>query len=364
MNVRSLRYLVPAVAVGLALSCAKSNPASPSSGSTSSIGAPQPASPANAAQIRNIDQPVTLSVANGVITGTASATYTFEVATDPGFNTKVQTKSVAESSNGRTSVTLDMLSSATDYYWHVREAGGGNTGVFGTTYRFTIGPAISLGAPTPVTPLAGTVTSGWPTLVVGDAPRQGPVGAVVYLFEVSANASFSPALYSQNVPESAGQTSWVMPIALPAPTQTTLYWRATAIDSASGVTGPASAAQSFTWAPPTRQAQLAAQEGVVLWPGAQPTGTNGHAQMGDNWNVQQIVSFDGHLFTSPTIDELRIFDLMDRGMSPAAAIDWLNANGYAPYALWYPSPGVIAFQYEYMAPNANGAWDIVVRVGA
>ena len=43
-----------------------------------------PVSPVNGAQIVFATQPLTLSVSNGVSTGSAASTYTFEVATDAG----------------------------------------------------------------------------------------------------------------------------------------------------------------------------------------------------------------------------------------------------------------------------------------
>src|SRR5207244_8101601 len=60
------------------------------------IAAPRLLTPAANKQIPNRDQPVTLTIINGVTTGSTSLTYTFEVATDAGFATKVVTKEVAE----------------------------------------------------------------------------------------------------------------------------------------------------------------------------------------------------------------------------------------------------------------------------
>ncbi len=72
-----------------------SAPAQPSSSTTAvdssltaSVTAPRPLSPAAGALIRNADQPATLVVANATITS-GSATYTFEVATDAAFASKV-----------------------------------------------------------------------------------------------------------------------------------------------------------------------------------------------------------------------------------------------------------------------------------
>jgi hypothetical protein len=76
---------------------------------TASIAAPSPLAPANNAQIRNLDQPVTLIVQNAITTK-PGLTYTFEVATDPAFASKVQTKdAVVEGTSGQTGVRLDQL---------------------------------------------------------------------------------------------------------------------------------------------------------------------------------------------------------------------------------------------------------------
>jgi hypothetical protein len=75
------------------------------------------------------------------------------------------------------------------------------------------------------------------------------------------------------------------------------------------------------------------------------------------------VSFDGVRFLNPPIDEVRIFDLLDRGMDPQGAIDWMNGHGYPTIAAFYPPVNVIGFQFEYLA-FINGQWDIVLKVGA
>ena len=127
---------------------------------------------------------------------------------------------------------------------------------------------------------------------------------------------------------------------------------------------PATVAQPFTYGPlPPAAVTIAAQEGVVLWPGVQPPGTNGHAVLGNNWNVQSLQSFTGVTFLSPELEQIRIFDLLDRGMDPQSAINWMQANGYSTVAAWYASVQVIGFDFEYMA-LINGRWDLVVKVGA
>jgi hypothetical protein len=244
MRCRAYGLVVFCSALLAASACGKSNPTSPSS-QTASVVAPRSAVPANAAQIPNLAQPVTLIVQNAIVTQPGGTTYTFEVATDAAFATKVQTKDgVAEGSSGQTSVKLDNLAADKDYYWHVRATAGGTVGVFGTAYKFTIGPAIVINAPTPVVPANGASTSDHPTLAVTNATRSGPAGAIVYRFDISSSATFATVTVTGTVPEGRGQTSFTPSTALAA--NTTFYWRATAIDQTNSISGPPSPTQSFT----------------------------------------------------------------------------------------------------------------------
>lgn len=358
MDARVSRFS-SAVLVGLfAAACSSTTTPTPS------VTIPRPVQPANGALTRNVDQPVTLVIQNAVVTASSGTTYMFEVATDSAFASKVQTKdAIAEGGGGRTSVRLDTLRAGTDYYWHVRAQNGGTTGVFGATYKFTVGPAVVLNAPTPVGPLTGGTSYGWPTFTVDNAPRTGPAGSIVYRFEVAASAAFTPVLVTATVAETPNQTSFT-PRAEQAPAaQTTLYWRVTASDAGNGVASPASEVQSFTYAPPTPQNILASLQGFVLWPAAQPPGTNGHAVLGRNWQIQTVTSFDGVTHVIPTLEQLRVFDLLDRGYAPQAALNWMNANGYPTTAVYYSGVEVIGFPFEYMA-LIDGQWHLVIRVGA
>ena len=346
------------VVLAAAASCSTSNAAVESL--TASIVAPRPLSPANNVSIKNADQPVTLIVQNAISTR-PGLTYTFEVATDAAFVSKVQTKdAVAEGTSGQTGVKLDALAPAKDYYWHARATGGGTTGLFGTVFKLTIGPAITIDAPVPIAPLSGTQTSTRPALRVTNAMRQGPAGAITYKFEVASASTFASIVASGTSVETVTETRFVPATDLPA--NVTFFWRATALDAANGISSAPSAVQSFTTVP-SAAGLIAAQLGVVLWPGAQPPGATGQAVLGDFWNVETIVSFDGVPFLNPPVDAVRLFDLLDRGFDPQGAIDWMNSNGYPTGAAWYPGPAVIGIPHEYMA-YINGRWDLVLRVGA
>jgi hypothetical protein len=337
------------MALAAAGACTSSTPAQPSAtapaataaNSTASVAAPRPLTPANNASVRNADQPISLIVRNAITTATSAVTYTFEVASDAAFANKVQTKDgVAEGGGGQTSVRLDTLPAARDYWWHARALGGGTTGVFGTAYKLTVGAAITIDAPAPIAPLNGATTPARPALRVTNAARSGPVGPLTYRFEISTTSTFSSAIASGTNAEGVNETGFVPAADLPL--DGVLYWRAFAIDAANGV---------------------AAQLGVPLWPGQQPPGTIGHARMGNFWNVEYVTSFDGVRFLNPPLDQVQVFDLLDRGLDPQAAIDWMNSHGYRTAAAYYPAVQVIGFQFEYMALIA-GSWDIVLKVGA
>jgi len=357
MQYRNIRTYLALAVLAAAASCSKSNPAQPSGSAadsggslTASIAAPRPMTPANNGTVKNSDQPVTLVALNAVSTK-AGVTYTFEVATDAGFGTKIQTKdNVAEGTGGQTSVKLDALPAAKDYYWHVRASGGGTTGVFGATYKFTIGPAISLSAPVPVSPLTGAATSDRPTFTVTDSVKAGNAAplTLTYIFEIADNSGFNPIAVTGTVAEATGQTSFAPPVSLP--TGRTLYWRATAVDQADGISSLASTVQTFTATNP-------------LWPGTLPPAGSGHATLGDGWDPATLTSFDGVRFDSPPLEARRIFDLLDRGFDPQGALDWMNSNGYPTTSVYYASVQAFGFQYQYMA-LVNGRWSLVLRIGA
>ena len=239
-------------AVAAAGGCSKTSPVSPTPAAaavvdaslTGSVTTPRPLTPANGAAIAFLAQPVTLTVQNALVTKPDGTTYTFEVAGDAAFTAKVQTRDgVAERSGGQTSITLDALAPAKDYYWHARATAGGTIGVFGPVFKFTIGPQILISAPVPIAPVNGVATGARPALRAANATRTGPAGAISYRFEVSASSTFASILATATVAEGVNETGFIPTADLPI--NATLFWRVTAIDSANNISSPASAAQSF-----------------------------------------------------------------------------------------------------------------------
>ena len=362
MRARACCTVLSLVASFAAVSCG-SNPVAP----VVPTAAPQLLTPGNGSLIANQAQPVMLVVQNPATTK-AGTTYTFEVASDVGFTAKVQTKDgIAEGSGGQTKVQLDALLAAKDYYWRARAQAPGAAGNFSDPFKLTIGPAISLAAPTPISPLNNAETSARPALRVTNAARSASAGAITYKFEVARDLGFGSIVVTGSNVEGINETGFIPTSDLP--TRVLLYWRATAMDAANGITSTPSNVQSFTALPPSQAETLAAQLGVTLWPGTQPPGTIGHATMGDNWQVQTLHYLPGNVFfQSPDVEMLRIFDLLDRGFDPDGAIGWMRTNGYPTIGLWYPPPekAVIGLQYVYLASRnkvfVNGTWDVVLRV--
>lgn len=262
-----LKTLSLALGVLIAVSaCEKKSPTSPSevaggiAGTTPgeaamtdartgvTIGAPSLVSPSANQQFKYVEQPLTLTISNGVTTGSAGLTYTFEVATDVGFNSKVYTKDVNEGGGGRTTVTIDKLGPARVYYWRARSNSTGVTGPNSGVRSFEIGPEVILQTPVLASPSANqTVVGTGVTLTVNNVGRTGPNGPVFYRFEVAGSASFADVLLVTTVAEQGGSTT---SLALPTTGLTSgsfYFWRVQASDPANAVTTAASAVFSFQY---------------------------------------------------------------------------------------------------------------------
>src|SRR5262245_27122930 len=100
-------YAAIVIATAAAACSDNNNPSQPSNNLTASVAAPRAVSPGSDVVIKNGEQPITLVVQNAISTQSAATTYTFEVATDSGFASKVQSKDgVAQGSGGQTAVKL------------------------------------------------------------------------------------------------------------------------------------------------------------------------------------------------------------------------------------------------------------------
>jgi hypothetical protein len=101
-----------------------------------------------------------------------------------------------------------------------------------------------ISAPVPLSPPNGGMTDARPVLTVADATRSGPVGAVIYRFEIADNAVFAPILITATVPEKPAQTWFALMTDL-VPNKT-YFWQVTAVDQTNSFASQPSAARSFT----------------------------------------------------------------------------------------------------------------------
>lgn len=204
---------------------------------------PQAVTPGENAEIANARQPIRLTVTNGFTASTSqNPTYVFEVATDGGFSSIVQTKADIAPGSGQTSVTLDRLTPDKLYYWRARRVVAGYDGPNSKVRAFRVGPEIVLQAPAAVAPADGATTGSTVSMAVGNVQRSGPAGLLTYLFEVSTSPSFDPLFFSGTVPEGEGQTSTTSPRLT---TNVTYFWRARANDPLNEVSSEFSAVRTF-----------------------------------------------------------------------------------------------------------------------
>ena len=125
----TMRVAGVALLCGLAVGCQKTSPTRPSGVDTASVSAAsvtdartgvtiiaaRPVSPANNAPIPWSQQPITVSVTNGVTSNSSPLTYTIDVSTDPAFARVDYTKSGIAAGAGTTSLALDKLAGAKTY---------------------------------------------------------------------------------------------------------------------------------------------------------------------------------------------------------------------------------------------------------
>ncbi len=241
-------------------SAATTTSASTATSSTSSAGGgtittngvtittPTLVTPTDGMKFKYSDQPLTLTVKDAAATGSGQMTYTFQVASDAGFATLVSTKDGVVETSGQTSATIDILPGPNTYYWRARANSSGTAGMFSKGRSFSVGPQVVIQAPVPVSPSNGGQSSGTPpTFTVTNAARTGPAGAITYLFQIADSSAFTNILGSATVAEQSGQTA--ASINVPLTTNGTYYWRAQAMDAASGATSPFSTVWSFKYVP-------------------------------------------------------------------------------------------------------------------
>jgi hypothetical protein len=205
---------------------------------------PVGSSPANNAEIKFGSQPITLVVTNGVTSGSAPLTYTFEVASDAAFQSIAQTKSDVAQGTGQTSVVIDKLGGNKVYYWRARTKAGSTEGPNSRIRAFAIGPEVVLQTPSLGDPAPNATVGTNPTLNVNNVGRSGPAGQIIYRFDVSEQPDFSAIVFSGTADE-RGDLPFTPLTVTTQLSERTYFWRVQAIDQPSGATSDYSGASSF-----------------------------------------------------------------------------------------------------------------------
>jgi hypothetical protein len=383
MKLKSLGTWSALALLVFSTACTKASPTRPSdstaSGATASVTdavtgvtltTPALLTPTANQQFKNVDQPVTLTVKNAVTSGTTPLTYTFEVASDVAFATKVYTKDGVAGGSGTTGLKIDKLAANKSYFWRARASSGSLAGPFTEVRGFGVGPEVILAQPVNGDPQPNTTVGEQPILNVNNVGRSGPNGPIFYRFEISETAAFSSLVYSATVAERTDRpfTGHEVTIKL---VEKTYFWRVFATDPANAVTSAASVTSAMNVQPfDLRQATIldspdnfaffaetakittlvmgpggidvdfTKKNGPDRWPDVFPPGFSGAIQycLGMAWKI------DGRWYASAPIE---MWNERAEGGGPPQdyALNWFyNPVRWAPMTFHQPSPGeTIAF---------------------
>ena len=205
------------------------------------ITAPRLLEPSAGTKLKESQQPITLLVENSTTNGVRPIAYSFEVATDDTFQTKMYARSgVLPGSDGRTRVTVDRLESGRGYVWRVRAEDGANSSTYSTS-SFELLPRPQLDPPPLLQPSNNQQTaSNSPQLTVGAASRNAAVSAVTYEFQVAQDPAMTTIVASGTSGEAGGSTTFQLSALQGG---TTFYWRVRA--HGEDITSGWSAIQAF-----------------------------------------------------------------------------------------------------------------------
>jgi hypothetical protein len=201
--------------------------------------APSPVTPTANQQFKNVDQPITLTIKNAVTSGTTALTYSFEVASDAAFGTKVYSKDGVAAGSGTTSLKIDKLAANKVYFWRARAQSGSLTGPYTDVRGFGIGPEVILAQPVNGDPQPNATVGEQPTLNVNNVGRSGPNGPIFYRFEISETAAFGSVIYTATVAERTDRSFTGHDVTIKL-VEKTYFWRVVATDPANAVTSAAS----------------------------------------------------------------------------------------------------------------------------
>ena len=209
-----------------------SNPLSPSVAGPIpgvDISAPKLLEPGQGFKFKEAQQPIRLLIENSNTTGVRPLSYTFEVATDTTFGTRVYARSnVPPGDGGRTSLLIDKLDLGRTYYWRARAEDGANSSLYAAS-QFEVLPRAQLNPPTALYPINNAlVDTRQPVFRVRNSDRNAAIGRVRYEFQLSTNQAFSGLISSLDVAEGAGETQFSVGADLT--NDLPHYWRVRASD--------------------------------------------------------------------------------------------------------------------------------------
>jgi hypothetical protein len=242
------------------------------------ISAPKMLEPIPGTRISVDKQPVTLLIENAGSNGVRPLTYSFDIATDAAFNSKVFSRdAIAPGDGGRTSLRLsDALATGHTYYWRARAQDGANTGPYANAAAFDVFTPIVIDVPGLTSPAPNsTVLSLRPTFTLANSPRSGPVGAITYLLELADSDSFANKVATWTAAETPNHTVLISPVDLTS--GKVYYWHARAYDPTT--VGPWSATQAF-------------QTVVVAPPVSNPSPSPGGPAPNDAINLAQAAVYN------------------------------------------------------------------------
>lgn len=326
---------------------------------------PQLTTPTLHQQFKNVEQPITLTIRNAVTTGTTALTYTFEVATDVGFASKVYTKEgVAGGSDNRTVLTIDKIGAARTYYWRARAASGDLAGPYTAPGSFAIGPEVILQQPVLGDPVPNATVGEQPTLNVVAVPRSGPAGPVFYRFEIAEAASFATLVYAATVSERTDLFGYTPHVVTRKLEKKTYFWRVQATDPENAVTSPFSATGQFkvepfslaqavilnnpqdlaSWAETATITGIEFTQNAILvdfdkrtGPGRWPE--SGFGSGGIQYTLGMCLFINQQWYCSAAIQFWEGRELEASGLPSHIAIDWFYDNRWGPMKGYQPSQG-------------------------
>ena len=378
MTLKTLGFLSASALLAITIACTRTSPTRPSDGTSTSQGAsvtdaatgvtlttPSLVTPTVNQQFKNVEQPVTLTVKNAVTSGATPLTYTFEVASDSGFASKVFSRDGVAAGNGTTSVKIDKLTANKSYFWRARAQSGSLAGPYTEGRGFGIGPEVILAQPVHGDPQPNATVGEQPTLNVSNVGRSGPNGPIFYRFELSDTAAFASLVYSATVSERTDRPSTSHDVSIKL-AEKTYFWRVIATDPANAVSSAASAPSAIAVQPfsllqatildspdnfaffqetakittlvmgPTGiSVDFTKKNGPDRWPDIYPPGFAGPIQycLGMAWKI------DGHWYASAPIE---MWNERPEGGGPPGeyALNWFyNPARWAPMTFHQPQPG-------------------------